>query len=149
MDNQIRKNWNQVVDRALVSGVPERQIIQVKCIEISNKVRESVKQFGRKPHFLVNIILLAITTLELLITQILNLSYQSLDREKEEPRKAVEHIEEELVREELLKQTIPDQPQKSLLATKYSRLVEIYNILEKKLCYFSERRTVEWIGKGN
>ena len=48
-DNEMRKKWNQTVDRALISGVPETQIMEVKQTEISIKARESVKQFGRRP----------------------------------------------------------------------------------------------------
>jgi len=148
-DNEMRKEWNQTVDRALVSGVPERQVMQVKYTEISCKARESVKQLGRQPQLFVITILLAIAVLELLITQIFKLDYQRADREKavqkalsaeavpEEPQKTVrQNIVEEPVsepmREELPEETIPKQPKKSPLAKKYLRLSEIHNKLEKQ-----------------
>ena len=122
-DNEMRKNWNQTVDRALVSGVPETQIMKVKQTEISVKAMESVKQFGRQPQLFAAIILLAIAALELLITQIFKLAYQHPDSEnaKIEPMKEIS-----------LEKTIPEKPKKTLLASKYPRLSEIYNKLEKQ-----------------
>ncbi|MFR6365834.1 hypothetical protein [Gallintestinimicrobium sp.] len=38
-DNQYRTMWNQTVDRALISGVPEEQILEVKQSEIGQKVK--------------------------------------------------------------------------------------------------------------
>ena len=35
-DNRVRTMWNQNVDRALVSGVPEEQILEVKQSDIVN-----------------------------------------------------------------------------------------------------------------
>lgn len=49
-DNQYRTMWNQTVDRALISGVPEGQILEVKQSEIGQKVklpyrsREEIRQ---------------------------------------------------------------------------------------------------------
>ena len=41
-DNQVRSIWNQTVDRALVSGVPEKQILEVKQSEIGLKAKVSI-----------------------------------------------------------------------------------------------------------
>jgi len=148
-DNEMRKKWNQTVDRALVSGVPENQIMQVKYTEISGKARESVKQFGNKPQLLATIILLAIAALELLITQIFKLAFQRVDRENTgqkailvetvptEPQKAArQNIVEKPVSESIwevkVEETKMEQPKKSPLAAKYPRLSEIHNKLEQQ-----------------
>jgi len=122
-DNEIRKKWNQTVDRALVSGVPETQITNVKHMEISVKARESVKQFGRQPHLFAAIILLAVVALELLITQIFKLACQQAGRG---------NAKIELMKEISLEETTPEKPKKTLLAAKYPRLSEIHNKLENQ-----------------
>lgn len=45
-DNEVRAMWNQTVDRALVSGVPEVQIMDVKQSEIGQKARASIQKSG-------------------------------------------------------------------------------------------------------
>lgn len=40
-DNRHRQHWNETVDVALVSGVPEQQILAVKKMEISDKVKNT------------------------------------------------------------------------------------------------------------
>ena len=41
-DNQIRVRWNQAVDRALISGISEEQIMEVKQTELGEKVKTSI-----------------------------------------------------------------------------------------------------------
>jgi hypothetical protein len=57
-DNEIRMEWNKAVDRAVVSGVPETEILELKKTEITDRVKESVEQNGKKPelfaqHFII------------------------------------------------------------------------------------------------
>lgn len=47
-DNEVRAMWNQTVDRALVSGVPEVQIMNVKQSEIGRKTRTSIQKKRQK-----------------------------------------------------------------------------------------------------
>lgn len=139
-DNEMRKRWNQTVDRALLSGVPEMQVIQIKRIEISVKAKESFQHFGSRPQFFATIILLAVKVLELLIRQILKLVYQKSNRVKSE---------NEIISEKpMIKQTstesqeIPERPQKTPLAEKYPRLSDIYDRLERQnvAIYQSEQK---------
>lgn len=58
-DNQARKEWNQAVDVALVEGVPEAAIKEIKKKEISNKVGQSIVENGRKPRMFLQIVLCA------------------------------------------------------------------------------------------
>lgn len=48
-DNAARQEWNQTADVALVSGVPEEKIIEVKHEDIQKTASESVKKEGWLP----------------------------------------------------------------------------------------------------
>lgn len=69
-NNQCRTEWNQTVDIALVNGVEETQIKQVKKREITDKIRESIKQKGRQGgQIFSQIVKLATAVLILLINK--------------------------------------------------------------------------------
>ena len=70
-DNEIRMEWNRAVDRALVSGVSETEVVQLKKAEITDKVKESVEQNGRKPELFEDIVKAAIALLEKLISKVM------------------------------------------------------------------------------
>ena len=82
-DNQSRAMWNQTVDRALISGVPERQILEVKQSEIRQKVKASIQKLGRNPALLKSLIMTAIYALELLIGKVFKLATLKADKGKE------------------------------------------------------------------
>ena len=69
-DNKARMKWNQTVDRAFVSGIPEEQILKVKKSEISDQVKKSIKNKGDNPSLFQRIIDLAVKALELIITKV-------------------------------------------------------------------------------
>ena len=71
-DNEMRMRWNREVDRAIVSGVPETEIQQIKKKYITDRIRESVDIFGSQPEHLGSIIMTAVTALALLISKILD-----------------------------------------------------------------------------
>lgn len=79
-DNQYRTMWNQTVDRALISGVPERQILEVKQSEIGQKVKASIQKSGRNPALLKSFIMTAIYALELLIGKVFKMASQKPDK---------------------------------------------------------------------
>ena len=66
-DNEIRMEWNRAVDRAIVSGVSETEVMELKKTEITEKVKESVEQNGNKPELFRAIVRAAILLLECLI----------------------------------------------------------------------------------
>ena len=68
-DNEIRMEWNRAVDRAIVSGVSDTEIVELKKAEITDKVEESVEQNGQKPELFGEIVRAAILLLELLIVK--------------------------------------------------------------------------------
>ena len=55
-DNAARQEWNQTADVALVSGVPEKKIIEIKHEDIQKAASESVKQEGWLPGLFKNIV---------------------------------------------------------------------------------------------
>lgn len=50
-DNAARQEWNRTVDVALVEGVPEEKILEVKRTEITDKISQSIKDNGRQRLF--------------------------------------------------------------------------------------------------
>ncbi len=70
-DNEIRTEWNRTVDRAIVSGVPEAEILELKKTEIMDRVKESVEQNGKKPELFGDIVRAAILLLERLIAKVM------------------------------------------------------------------------------
>lgn len=48
-DNKIRMEWNRAVDRAIVSGVSNAEVLELKKTEIMDRVKKSVEQNGSKP----------------------------------------------------------------------------------------------------
>ena len=134
-DNQVRTMWNQTVDRALVSGVPEEQILEVKQKEIGQKVKTSIQQFGRNPDLFKKLIMMAIYVLELLISKIFRMATEQVEKENDSVMKEKsELIQEDSVKDSLKNKMAPqpERPKQSLLASKYPRLEEIYNKLEQQ-----------------
>ena len=68
-DNEIRMEWNRAVDRAIVSGVTETEILELKKTEITDRVKESIEQNGSKPELFGEIVRAAIVLLERLIAK--------------------------------------------------------------------------------
>lgn len=70
-NNEIRMEWNRAVDRAIVSGVSETEILELKKTEIMDRVKESVAQNGNKPELLGEIVRAAVALLEKLIAKVM------------------------------------------------------------------------------
>lgn len=133
-DNLQRKRWNQTVDRALISGVPEQQIIEVRKMQIGRKARESIRKSGSQPDLFVNIIEMAIRVLELLI---INLAKKVSVKADDIPVKSeivstVRRLDCLKETEEVPEEEIPAKPKKSARAAEYSRLEEIYVKLQQQ-----------------
>ena len=148
-DNEIRMEWNRAVDRAIVSGVSETEVLELKKTEITDKVKESVEQNGSKPELFGDIVRAAIALLEHLIAKVMQKAKdfaekvvgKADDAVKESPKEMESYIyakDEPLDQTERKKipllvnpcqkeETIerPPQPKPSVLANKYPRLKEI------------------------
>ena len=134
-DNQYRTMWNQTVDRALISGVLEGQILEVKQSEIGQKVKTSIRKSGRNPALLKSFIMTAIYALELLIGKVFKMASQKADKGietvvKAEPEQTPIKRVKSFVK--FQSEPVPEMPKKSALASKYPRLMDIYNKLEKQ-----------------
>lgn len=141
-DNQYRAMWNQTVDRALISGVPEGQILEVKQSEIGQKVKASIQKSGRNPALLKSIIMTAIYALELLVGKVFKVASQKADKgmetvAKAEPEKTPVKRVKLFVK--IKSEPVPEMPKKSALASKYPRLTDIYHKLEKQNTAIYER----------
>ena len=141
-DNQYRTMWNQTVDSALISGVPEGQILEVKQSEIGQKVKASIQKSGRNPALLKSFIMTAIYALELLIGKVFKMALQKADKGME----TVVKVEQEQTPVKRVNpfvkaksEPVPEMPKKSELASKYPRLADIYNKLEKQNTAIYER----------
>lgn len=138
-DNMERVRWNQTVDRALVSGVAEEDIMGVKHEKISEEVKRSIELYGNNPSFLAGIIRLAIRALELLISKILLAAAKITERvvnvvhekvvEKEVPVLKEEPEQEVVVQKETL---LPKKPEKTLLLSKYPMIMGLDAELKRK-----------------
>ena len=134
-DNQYRTMWNQAVDRALISGVPEEQILEVKQSKIGQKVKASIQKSGRNPALFKSLIMMAIYALELLISKVFKMTLEKADKVtnvfvKAEPEQTkVQAVNESVMAKS---EPIPEMPKKSKLASKFLRLADIYSKLEKQ-----------------
>ena len=121
-DNEIRMEWNRVVDRAIVSGVSETEVLELKKTKITDKVKESVEQNGSKPELFGDIVRAAIALLEKLIAKVM--------------RKVMDFVEKvigkatDIIKETPKEAKTPPQLKLSVLASKYPRLKEIDNRLK-------------------
>ena len=93
-DNRVRENWNQTVDRALVSGVSEKEILEVKQQEIRQKVKKSIQEFGNRPYLFSSIVRMAPYALSVLIGRIYEKILEEMDKaEKNVVKAEVDKIE--------------------------------------------------------
>lgn len=128
-NNKVRTQWNQTVDRALVSGVPEAQIMEVKGTEISRKATASIQRRGNNPALFQGMIMAAIYALELLIRMVSG-------RKK---RDEEEHVTAEPASEGKEIQVL-ETAMRPTLVTEYSLMTLIYQKLKKinKIIYRKE-----------
>ena len=131
-DNMERVRWNQAVDRALISGVAEEDILDVKHEKISKEVKRSIELYGNNPSFLVGIIRLAIKLLELLISKVLlavaKVAERVVDNVYEKVVGKVVSIpkdEPKLAAEVQGKVQLPKKPIEPLLLSKYPAITKL------------------------
>ncbi len=70
-DNEARKRWNHTVDEALLTGIVEAEIVVIKRVQISGKVKESIQSYGEFPYFFKSIVEAAIQFLKEIISKFL------------------------------------------------------------------------------
>ena len=151
-DNRKRQEWNRAVDLALISGIPESQIMEVKQKRISEPIKSAISQKGRKPNLFVKVVAMAIEALELMIETVLVKKYKESLEQIEQLQKTdasdMELVMPETERTEVeIKAPVerlpePKQPEMTRLASKYPRFYKIYNKLEQQnnAIYKKEKR---------
>ena len=124
-DNEIRMEWNGAVDRAIVSGVSETEVVELKKSEITDRVKESVEQNGGKPELFGEIVRAAVVLLEGMIAKVMQkimdiagkVISKDSDAEKETPKGMEIHIhteDEPVVQPERKKIPFPINPQRRM-----------------------------------
>ncbi len=116
-DNEIRMEWNRTVDRALVSGVFEAAVVELKKTEIMDKIKQSVEQNGNKPELFGEIVRAAVALFEKLIAKVMRKVRDIAEKVIGKAIDAVKETPKETKR--------PSQQKPSVLASKYPRLKEI------------------------
>lgn len=150
-DNGVRQRWNQTVDRALVGGIAEEKIMDIKQTKIVDKVKSSIQKQGRQPQLFMAIVQLAIVALQILISQILKQIYQERDDiERAFPpiissgeTGDIQMVDEKKGSE--IEELLPAPPVKPVLAEQYSNLNVIYRKLENqnRAIYLREQELAE------
>jgi len=131
-DNEVRTQWNQTVDMALVEGVPEAEIMTVKKEEISQKVWKSIKEQGKMPGLFRRIVLMAKKILEHIIQKFKMPLKPQLTVDIREFRE-MQHIHAQLVQSKAILQV----EQEELPKLKY-QLTQVGGIFKKR-----ERKVIE------
>ncbi|SCP97903.1 MobA/MobL family protein [Anaerobium acetethylicum] len=70
-DNEVRKQWNHTVDEALLTGLIETEIVVMKRVQISEKVKESIQTYGDFSYLFKSIVEAAINFLKEIISKFL------------------------------------------------------------------------------
>ncbi len=150
-DNEVRQRWNQTVDRALIGGIAEEKIMDIKQTEIVNKAKSSFQKQGRQPQFFMAIVQLAIVALQILIYQILKTVYRENDHtERGLPHSItsgetgnIQIIDDKKVSE--TEQPLTAPPVKPALAEQYPNLNVIYRKLDNQnhAIYLKEQELAE------
>jgi len=141
-DNRKRQEWNRAVDMALISGIPEPQIMEVKQKRISEPIKSAISRKGSKPNLFAKVVTMAIEALELMIETVLVKKYKESLEQKEQLQKTdasdMETVIPETERKEVKNKepeesrSEPKQPEMTRLASKYPKLYKIYNELEQQ-----------------
>lgn len=129
-DNVQRSKWNETVDRGLVSGVPEEQMVEIKHTQISQKVGQSINRKGKHPELFAAIIRVAIEALNLLINRILKRSFQEIpfvEEQIEEPKKQMQ-----------------EYPKMSEPASRYARMEAVnQELISQNTAIFEKERSID------
>lgn len=107
----------------------------MKQSEIGQKAKTSIQKSGRSPALFKSLIMTAIYALELLISKVFKMALEKADKvtetfvKSEQEQTKVRAVNEPVM---VKSEPIPEMPRKFELASKYPRLAEIYNKLEKQ-----------------
>ena len=140
-DNQKRQEWNRAVDMALISGIPEPQIMDVKRKEITEPIKKSIDRRGNRPGLFARVVTVAVEALEFLIKSVLFKKSREVPEqtsmtqvgipEAEQTESIVENVipESIVIKEE---KTEPKQPEMTRIASKYPKFFKVNKELEEQ-----------------
>jgi len=135
-DNQKRREWNRAVDMALISGVPEPKIMEVKRKEITEPIRESIARRGNRPRLFSRVGTVAVEALEFLIASVLFKKPREVPKQTEQTEtEHLEHVAENsmaAVKTTKEEKAEPEQPKMTRLASKYPKLFKVNKELEEQ-----------------
>ena len=135
-DNQKRREWNRAVDMALISGVPEPKIMEVKRKEIMEPIRESIARRGNRPRLFSRVVTVAVEALEFLIASVLFKKPREVPKQTEQTEaEHPEHVAENstaAVKTTKEEKAEPEQPKMTRLASKYPKLFKVNKELEEQ-----------------
>jgi len=150
-DNEYRIRWNREVDRALVSGVAETEIQQIKQEYITDRIKESIEVFGNQPERLGTILMSAVAVLAMLVSKVpqkaRELSAKLFDTGQILPQTPKqEPVPKPAEREMPSKPEIPPKPVMSAEAAAYPKLFKIYKELKRQneIIFEAEKECNEW-----
>ncbi|MDE7178920.1 MAG: MobA/MobL family protein [Lachnospiraceae bacterium] len=136
-DNEYRMRWNREVYRAIVSGVAETEIQQIKQEYITDRIRESIDVFGSQSERFGTILMSAVAVLAMLVSKVLQrtreLSAKLFDTEQMQPQMPVqESIHQPAEKKTQTKPKIPPKPVMPAEAAAYQKLFKIYKELKRQ-----------------
>ena len=138
-DNQKRREWNRAVDMALISGVPESKIMEVKRKEITEPIRESIARRGNRPRLFSRVVTVAVEALEFLIASVLfkkprevpeQTSVAQTERTEAEHQEHVAENSMAAIKTTKEEKAESEQPKMTRLASKYPKLFKVNKELE-------------------
>ena len=141
VDNRKRQEWNRAVDMALISGVSEPQILEVKRKQITESIKKSIARHGNSPGLFGRVIAVAVETLEFLIESVLLKKSREVSKqinvaqagttESEQTERIAENIVPESVKIKEEKAE-PKQPEMTRLASKYPKFFKVKKELDEQ-----------------
>lgn len=129
-NNEKRMRWNREVDRAIISGVSETEIQQIKQEYIIDRIKESFDLSGNKPELFDSILTTAVCMLILLVSKMLEKT-RKLSTTVLHTTSKQETLPEPQT-EELTKFKIPPKPTMPADAASYLKLLKIYKELNRQ-----------------
>lgn len=158
-DNRKRQEWNRAVDMALISGIQEPQIMEVKQKRISEPIKSAISRKGRKPNLFAKVVAMAIETLELMIETVLVKKYKESLEQKEQLQKTdasdmesvmpeTERTEVE-IKEPVERQPEPKQPEMTRLASNIRDFLRSTMNWSSRIMQFTRKRNSVLLRKKN
>lgn len=142
---------NREVDRAIVSGITETEIQQIKKEYISDRIRESIDVFGSQPERFGTILMSAVAVLAMLISKVLQkareLSAKLFDTGQIPPQtQKQEPVPKQAEKEMPNKPKIPPKPVMPAEAAAYPKLFKVYKELKRQneIIFEAEKERNAW-----